>query len=193
VWPRRDQVRQRCGRWLTPLSSMKMIVRPSRRAFFKGRPAHPAPAPDLLLVSLPRPAGGPLGAPPQPDQDLPDVARVILNPELVLDQMGHPGTGPQRSLISPVLRSPEQQLLQTEQIPLPQLGLPPSPPGLLQGRFPALAEGLHPPTHGLPSHPKASGHLGQIQPLPHQPQGLEAALFQGREITPHSRWVTHIG
>jgi len=59
-------------------------------------------------------------------------------------------------------------------------------------RFPAAAEGPNPPTHGLPSHPHASGHPGQIQPLPHQPQGLQAALFQAREITPHSRSVTHI-
>src|SRR6266568_7947354 len=34
VWPRGAQVRQRCGRSLNPLSSMKTIVRPSFFAFF---------------------------------------------------------------------------------------------------------------------------------------------------------------
>src|SRR5438309_1608099 len=55
VCPRGDQVRQRCGRWLNPLSSMKTIVRPSFLAFFltpanvsasrSGSSPHPAPAP----------------------------------------------------------------------------------------------------------------------------------------------------
>ena len=34
VCPRGAHVRHRCGRWLNPLSSTKMIVRPSLRAFF---------------------------------------------------------------------------------------------------------------------------------------------------------------
>src|SRR5215469_11805037 len=34
VCPRGAHVRQRCGRWLSPLSSMKTMVRPSFLAFF---------------------------------------------------------------------------------------------------------------------------------------------------------------
>src|SRR6201997_2577407 len=67
VCPRGAQVRQRCGRWLSPLSSIKTRVRPSFSAFFlalatpasaSGEPAlHCAPglAPRAVADSSPDP------------------------------------------------------------------------------------------------------------------------------------------
>jgi hypothetical protein len=63
VSPRGDQVRQRCGRWLNPLSSMKTIVRPCWRAFFNGGTALLFPLPDRVFVPLQRPATGALHTP----------------------------------------------------------------------------------------------------------------------------------
>src|ERR1700757_1156669 len=67
VWPRGAQVRQRCGRWLSPLSSINTRMRPSFNAFFlalatpasaSGEPALPcAPglAPPVAADSSPDP------------------------------------------------------------------------------------------------------------------------------------------
>src|SRR5271170_3826840 len=67
VWPRGAQVRQRCGRWLSPLSSINTRMRPSFSAFFlalatpssaSGEPAlHCAPglAPPVAADSSPDP------------------------------------------------------------------------------------------------------------------------------------------
>jgi len=40
------------------------------------------------------------------------MAFVIVNVKLLLDQMGHTGTGPQRSLIAELLGACHQELLQ---------------------------------------------------------------------------------
>src|SRR5215469_13284075 len=55
VWPRGAQVRQRCGRWLSPLSSMKTMVRPSFLAFF----LTPASASASIAESWLRPVPAP--------------------------------------------------------------------------------------------------------------------------------------
>src|ERR1700751_6125495 len=69
VWPRGAQVRQRCGRWLSPLSSINTRMRPSFSAFFlalatpssaTGEPAlHCAPGlgPPVAADSSPDPPG----------------------------------------------------------------------------------------------------------------------------------------
>ena len=55
VLPRGAQVRTRCGRWLSPLSSASTITRPSRRAFF----SWPATPFSSNVRSLPGCARGP--------------------------------------------------------------------------------------------------------------------------------------
>src|SRR5262245_15498032 len=74
---------------------MKMIVRPSWRAFFDGGPAHAPPA-DLFLVSLAGSSHRPLATPAQIEEDLPDMPGMIGDSELVLDEVRHPrsGSGP---------------------------------------------------------------------------------------------------
>jgi hypothetical protein len=53
---------------------------------------------DLLFVAIPCSPLRSLRAPAQTHQNLPDMAFVIANVKLLLDQVGHTGTGPQRSL-----------------------------------------------------------------------------------------------
>src|SRR5271167_3732138 len=56
VCPRGAQVRQRCGRWLSPLSSMKTIVRPSFLAFFLTLASAGASTAESWFRSVPVPA-----------------------------------------------------------------------------------------------------------------------------------------
>jgi len=84
---------------------MKRIVRPSWRAFFDGGPAHAPPAADLFLVSLAGSSYRPLATPAQIVEDLPHMAAVIPDAELVLDEVPHPRTSPQGSCITQLLRA----------------------------------------------------------------------------------------
>jgi hypothetical protein len=83
----RAQVRARWGRSLSPLSSMKTMVRRSQSAFFKLWPAHSFPVPDSLLVGLQCSTGEALAAPAKMAQDTPDVSFAIAHPALVFDHL----------------------------------------------------------------------------------------------------------
>src|SRR6202163_3180680 len=69
VCPRGAQVRQRCGRWLSPLSSMKTRIRPSRRAFFlvlaTPSPSNSGPALGCVLRLAPPVASDSSPGPPE--------------------------------------------------------------------------------------------------------------------------------
>ena len=54
VWPRGAHVRQRCGRSLNPLSSMKTMVRPSFLAFFLTPASDPSSTAESWLRPVPR-------------------------------------------------------------------------------------------------------------------------------------------
>src|ERR1700686_4060166 len=98
VCPLGAQVRQRCGRWLSPLSSIKTRMRPSFSAFFLALATPASSTGEPVLHCAP---GSPLGAlrtPAQTHKNLPDMALVIAHNKPPTDQTNHPGTGPQRSL-----------------------------------------------------------------------------------------------
>jgi hypothetical protein len=79
VRPRDAPARQRCGRWLNPLSSLQTIVRPSFWAFFGLWPALPFPPLNGGFVAFQRPAGGPLHTPVQMRKDLPDMPGMMTS------------------------------------------------------------------------------------------------------------------
>jgi hypothetical protein len=79
--------------------------------FFNGWPLHAPPAADGFLIPLPRSSYRALTTPAQIIQNLPNMAGVILDAELVIDQVRHPRTGPKRRLITQFLRTLQQQLL----------------------------------------------------------------------------------
>src|SRR2546425_1653486 len=121
---------------------MKTIVRHSLWAFFKGRPLHFLPMLDGLFLPLSRPSLLPLATPPQLPQDLRDVAGVIRNSKLPLDQMPDSPQGPQRGLVAQRLRSVQQAMLQPLQVLFPQTRLAPRPPGFLQALRTLLGQGV---------------------------------------------------
>src|SRR5215471_8994029 len=74
--------------------------------FFNGWPLHAPPAADGFLIPLARSSYRTLTTPAQIIQDLPNMAGVILDAELVIDQVRYSRAGPQRSLITQLLRTP---------------------------------------------------------------------------------------
>lgn len=77
-----------------PLSSMKQIKAPRRRARFDPRPLLLLPHGDRLLVTFDRPPGGTLPAPPQPGtQDRPGLRRRVPHPGHPFDHLRRPGQG----------------------------------------------------------------------------------------------------
>ena len=170
---------------------MKTIVRPSWRAFFYGGPLLLAPVPDLLLIALAGTPGRPLRAPAQRHQQFPDVPLVVANVELLLDQMHHPRTRPQRRLIAQHLRPPQQQFLQPFAILSIQTRLATGPSRLLQRR-PARAAELHNPArHRLPDYFHAARHLGLIQSLLEESDRRKTPLLERIKIPSHSCWIAH--
>jgi hypothetical protein len=70
------------------------MVRPSSLAFFQGGPAFLFPAPDGRLVPLAGPFQRLLPAPAILFEDASHLGRVVLDPEVASDDLGHPGLGP---------------------------------------------------------------------------------------------------
>ena len=70
------------------------MLRPSSLAFCQGRPALLFPAPDGRLVPLAGPPERLLAALPILLEDAAHLGRVVLDPEVASDDLGHPGLGP---------------------------------------------------------------------------------------------------
>jgi hypothetical protein len=99
-------VRQRWGRSLNPLSSMKTIVRPSWWAFFL------SPAEDLLLVALQCASHRALASSPTAAQcAMP--AQVVFHTAFLLDHMCNTPCRPQSGLVPQRLRSAFESFLNT--------------------------------------------------------------------------------
>src|SRR5215471_9213282 len=88
-----------------PLSSTKTRWAPRRAAFFYPRPFAVLPARNGGLIALDRAALGLLTAPAQGRQHLPDVARMVVHAELLVDQFGH-SRQVQRSVVCPARSGP---------------------------------------------------------------------------------------
>src|SRR5437588_9775073 len=191
VWPRGAQVRQRCGRWLSPLSSMKTIVRPSFLAFFYLRPALLLPHTNLLFVPLQGPSGGPLAAPSQLPQNPPRMAGVVADPAFFLDQMGDPRRRPQAALVAQRLRPSLEAAFDSPQIFLAQSRFPSRSSGPLQPPQSAFLQLLRPATDGLSMSTDAATNFRLVYALPQQFGRLTAALFQPYEVPANSCWISH--
>jgi hypothetical protein len=73
-----------------PDSSRKTRWAPRLSAFFYMGPMVPLPMSDLFLVSLQSSSLGLLTTPSQAYEELPHVAGMILNVELLVDHFGYP-------------------------------------------------------------------------------------------------------
>ncbi len=170
---------------------MKTMVRRSRSAFFKPWPAHSFPVPDRLLVALQCPPGGSLAAPAELAQDAPHVSFVIAHPALVLDQLAHPGRGPQPADVSERLGSALERLLDLPQLARAQFGLTPGPSSLLQARPAGLRQLPHPANHRLPVDAQAPRYLTLAHALLEQLRGCHPPPFQSLKVPPHTCCITH--
>src|SRR6516225_6584593 len=100
VCPLGAQLRTRCGRSETPDSSMKTMIRPSRAAFFKRRPALGLPLPDRGFIALCGAPARPLAGEPQPPEQPPHAGLAISLASERLDQLANPSQGPQVTAVS---------------------------------------------------------------------------------------------
>jgi hypothetical protein len=170
---------------------MKTIVRPSFWAFFDGGPSLPLPLVNGRLVPFQRPACGPLRTPVQLPQQLPDVARMIANVELLFDQVPDPLAGPQRGLIAEFLGSLQQAAHQSPALLVIQQRLAPGSPSGPQRFFPIFGSYLGPTAYGLAAYLHSAGHFALIEPFLQQLQSLKASLLQPDEIASYTSCVSH--
>src|SRR5215210_3028711 len=94
VSPRRAQVVPGRTRKLCPVSSQRTSVRCSRRAFFQGHPLPLRPDGDHKLIALTCLGGGMLHAKPMRLEGPSQVAGMIVDPKLALDQGRDAREGP---------------------------------------------------------------------------------------------------
>src|SRR6266581_494954 len=146
-----------------------------------------------LLITLPRPSLRPLATPLQLPQDFPDVAGVVTNSKLLLDQVPDPPQSPQRRLVAQSFRSLQQALLQPLQVLPAQTRLAPGPTCLLQPFPPLLGQRLGPAVHTGMAHAQPPADFGLAQSLPQQPHPLQAASLQSLKVSVYSFWVSHAG
>src|SRR6266496_3572993 len=116
VWPRGAHVRQRCGRSLNPLSSMKTMVRPSFLAFFLTSASDPSPLQNLGFVPFPGASRRSLATPTQLPQNAPCLRGIVLHSAFVLDQLRHTRRRPQGRFISECLWATLQTGLDSPQV-----------------------------------------------------------------------------
>ena len=119
------------------------------------------------------------------------MAFVVANPEFLFHQMCHPRAGPQRGLVAQRLRPSPQQSLQSLALRDTEPRFPPGASSLPQAFLAPLSILRHPAHHGLAGHFHTPGHLGLVQALVQQADGLEAALLQRLEIASNSGRVSH--
>src|SRR5262249_17997569 len=151
-----------------------------RAAFFYPRPFRVLPAHNGGLIPLDRAPFGLLTAPAQGGQHLPDVPRVIANPELLVDQLGHSWQGPEIGRVAssewPPHQGPAPLLLRPGRQPRRPArrgfrGQAPSSLALI--RLPPAKDRTH-RSVDLP------GHRGQRPPTPQELHGRPSALLQLR-------------
>jgi len=145
-----------------PLSSTKTRWAPRRAAFFYPRPVFPLPASDGGFVPLDGSALRLLAAPAERRQHLPDVRRVIANPELVANQFGHPRERPELRAIPGVRGALAQQC---HQPPSLGRGARPSPRGVSSRFSLAPPEPPKPPAKRRASEARLAEQLDQQPPV----------------------------
>ena len=161
---------------------MKTIVRPCFRAFFNGRPSLALPAADGLFVAFAGSADGPLRAPVERPQDLPDMALVIAHAELVGDQTSHPRTAPQRRREAVRLGAFEQQRFEAFELRGVQQRLAAGAAGGAEPGLALLAVASSPLTDGLAGDFQPPGGFGLIESFIEQAHRFEAAFLERFEI-----------
>ena len=146
---------------------------------------------DLLLIAFPRSPHGPLRTPAQSNQKLPDMAFVIAHAELLLNQVGHAGAGPQRRFIAQPLGTLKQKFSELSPLRLAQARFAARPSGFAKCRSALSTILLHPAGHALADYTELASNLRLVLPSLPQPNGLKATVLEGLKIASYSGGVSH--
>src|SRR3989442_2269284 len=108
------------------------------------------------------------------------MVAMVSDAEAALDQVGHPLRRPQLGRVPPGPGSPNQLLLQTEELLDPHLGRPTGPPSFLQTGQTFPVEMLLPTADRLAVRFQATGHLARFPGPPSQTRRLSPPALPGR-------------
>jgi hypothetical protein len=116
---------------------------------------------------------------------------MIIDPKLLLDQMGDPLARPQRSFVTQTFRTFSEQLDQAGFVRRIQTRQPSCTASLPKSIVAALLVFLTPPADGLIAYLQPPADLAVVEVLFEQLNGLEAALFECHEITLYASRIAH--
>ena len=119
------------------------------------------------------------------------MTRMVLDPALLLDQLGDPAGGPQLAGVAQCLRATLQPAFHPPQIRRAQTGLTTCPSRLIQTGSAAFGQLLRPAAHRLAVNPNSPGDFGLAQAPPQELPRLQPPSFQRFEVTSQSRCVSH--
>jgi hypothetical protein len=148
---------------------------------------------DVFLVAFQRPTHWTLHAPFQATQDLPDVAGMVVDATLLLDQLGNPRQRPETRFVPENFRASLQSLLNLGQVRRRQPSLATTPARCSQALDPFALKGSGPSTDGLPVNANLPRHRRLTPTLLEQLGGFQTPILQGFKVTLHSSWVSHRG
>ena len=116
---------------------------------------------------------------------------MVLDPALLLDQLGDPAGGPQPGGVAQCLGATLQPAFHPPQIRRAQTGLTACPSRLLQTGSAAFGQLFGPAAHRLAVNPDSPGDFGLAQPPAKKLGRLQSPSFQCFKITSHAAWVSH--
>ena len=149
------------------------------------------PPPDRILVSLQGLPHGPLRSKPKLPQKPPDMARVELHAELLLDDLAHPPARPESRRKPKPLRSTLDDSLQPRKLRPLQPRLASRSPRLAQSPTPRFLQSPRPPVYRLPVNIDPPGDLRLAQTLPQKRRRPQPPLLQCIKVPLDSCWIAH--
>jgi hypothetical protein len=158
--------------------------------FFLGRATTSSSSVESALSGVPGLVHRLPWAPGQADQKLPDMALVIVYPELLLDQVGHPRAGPQWGLVAQPLGTREQKFGELCPLFVAHTRLAARPSGFPKSRRALGPKLVHQAGYGLADQAELASNLRLVLTSLPQAQGLKATFLQGIKIASYSGGVS---
>src|SRR5262249_25793757 len=134
-----------------------------------------------------------LYAPLQLPQDTPNVSRVIVDFEVLLDEVGNSLARPQRCLITQTLGTLMEQLDQTSFVGVIQTRQPSRSAGAPKCDVPSLLVFLPPSADGLVAYLESPANLAVVETLAEQLHRLKPATFECHKIAFNAPRIAHVG
>lgn len=146
---------------------------------------------DRLLVALQCTSGRPLAAPADTAQDAPNLGRVVLDAEPLLDHFGNAPNRPQTGVVSDSLWPRFEQRHQLLALLLGELRLASRASRFLESRFAGTLQCDLPAVHRLAMYTELASNLSLRHPLLQHYGGTKPPLFERIEVPPHPSRISH--